>query len=105
MYSNQNQNYTIFLLLFYFIFLIIILFIIIPIPARIASKKGYSYVGFLVFAIFFYPIALIVALLIDDKNSYKSESDKADALLKYKQLLDEGAISQEEFERKKKEYM
>lgn len=81
------------------------LFIILPIPARIASKKGYSYIGFLVFAIFFYPIALIVALIIDDKISYKSESDKAEALLKYKQLLDEGAITQEEFDKKKKEYM
>ena len=105
MYSNLNANSAMVLMLFYIIFLLVILFVILPIPARIASKKGYSYIGFLFFAIFFYPIALVVALLIDDKNSYKSESDKADALLKYKQLLDEGAITQEEFERKKKEYM
>lgn len=103
--SGTNSNSAMVLILFYIIFLLVIIFVILPIPARIASKKGYSYIGFLVFAIFFYPIALIVSLLIDDKNSYKSESDKADALIKYKQLLDEGVITKEEFERKKSEYL
>ena len=102
---NSNLTYEILIILFYFAFLILILFVVLPIPARIARNKGYSYIGFLVFAIFFYPIALIAALLINDKDSQKSESDKAEALLKYKQLLDEGAISQEEFDRKKREYL
>lgn len=103
--SGTNSNSAMVLMLFYIIFLLVIIFVILPIPARIASKKGYSYIGFLVFAIFFYPIALIVSLLIDDKNLYKSESDKADALIKYKQLLDEGVITQEEFDKKKSEYL
>lgn len=101
---DSNIMRTIILLLFV-IFLIVILFVVLLIPARIANKKGYSYIGFLVFAVFFYPIALIVSLLIDDKSSYKSESDKADALIKYKQLLDEGVITQEEFDIKKSEYL
>ena len=101
----MDSNSATMLALFYIIFLIFILFVILPIPARIASKKGYSYFGFLVFAIFFYPIALVVSLLIDNKNSYKSESDKAVALIKYKQLLDEGVITQEEFDKKKSEYL
>ena len=84
---------------------IIIIIAIIQIPARIASKKGHSFIGFLVFAIFFYPFALIVALLIGDKTSYSSEADKAEALTKYKKLLDEGSITQEEFDKKKKEYL
>ena len=79
------------------IMLIIIIFVILPIPARIARGKGYSYWGFIVFAFFFWPIALIVSLLIENKMAYKSETDKAEALVKYKKLLDEGAITQEEY--------
>ena len=67
-----------------FLFVIIAIIAIIQIPARIASKKGHSFIGFLVFAIFFYPFALIVALLIGDKTSYSSEADKAEALTKFK---------------------
>ena len=35
----------------------------------------------------------------------KSETDTADALLKYKNLLDQGVITQEEFEKKKAELL
>ena len=83
----------------------IVSYLILSIPARIASNKGYSYLGFLLFGIFCFPAALIVALIIDDKNVYDSEKDKAEALLTYKKLLDEGAITKEEFEEKKREYM
>ena len=71
------------------------------------SNKGYSFLGFLIFAICFYPVALIISLILDDKNNgdYESESERAEALLVYKKLLDEGAITKEEFEEKKRELL
>lgn len=99
------DNGTSTILLIYLIILLVYIFVILPIPARIARGKGYSYWGFIVFAFFFWPIALIVSLLIGNKMEYKSETDKAEALVKYKKLLDEGAITQEEFDKKKAEYL
>lgn len=89
------------------ILIITIAGMILAIPAKIASNKGYSFIGFLIFAIFFYPAALIVALIIDDKNidDYDSETDRAEALLAYKKLLDEGAITKEEFDEKKRDLL
>ena len=46
---------------------------------------------------------LIVVLLLPDKNEAKESN--VDALLGYKQLLDSGAITQEEFDAKKKELL
>lgn len=78
--------------------------IICLIPANIAKKKGYSFAGFMCFALFFWLPALIVALLINDKNM-KDSNDSAEALIKYKQLYDQGVISAEEFNRKKQELL
>lgn len=93
------------IVLIIFIIVLIISYLILSIPARIARNKGYSYIGFLLFGIFCFPAALIVSLIIDDKNVYNSERDKAEALLAYKKLFDEGAITKEEFEEKKRKYM
>lgn len=49
-------------------------------------------------------IGLIIALVLPDRNAPARES-AADSLMKYKQLLDQGAITQEEFERKKRELL
>ena len=89
------------------ILIITIAGMILAIPAKIASNKGYSFLGFLIFAICFYPVALIISLILDDKNNgdYESESERAEALLVYKKLLDEGAITKEEFEEKKRELL
>lgn len=48
-------------------------------------------------------IGLIIVLLLPDKNA--DAPSKLDDLLKYKQLFDSGAITQEEFEAKKKELL
>lgn len=79
---------------------LIILFLLAIIPARIASKKGYSFAGFYVFGLFLFVIALVVSLLMKDK----AENNPTN-LLVYKQLLDSGAITQEEFDKKKIELM
>ena len=38
------------------------------IPARIASRKGYSFAAFYVFAVFLWLVALVVALVISPKT-------------------------------------
>ena len=81
------------------------------IPARVARDKGYSYGAFYAFGFFFFLPALIVALLVQDKGdtaareARQSATSSADLLLKYKQLLDCGGITQEEFDSKKRELL
>ena len=43
--------------------------------------------------------------VLPDKSGKEKAVTSADALLKYKELLDAGAISQEEFDAKKKELL
>jgi hypothetical protein len=33
-------------------------------PARVADRKGHSFVGYFIFSLFFFPAALIVAYLV-----------------------------------------
>jgi len=76
------------------------------IPSTIAKKKGYSFAGFYLFGFFFFLPALIVALCIKDKNQEQGPNlftanttnvSMADELRKYKQLYDDGVISEQEF--------
>ena len=39
-------------------------------PARVAARKGHSFLGYFVFSLVFFPAALIVAYLVSDKSSY-----------------------------------
>jgi hypothetical protein len=80
------------------IFLIVLLLLLAVIPARIAKSKGYSYGGFYAFGFFLFIPALIVALIIKPKHT-------AEDLVAYKKLLDEGVITQEEFDAKKNEVL
>ena len=50
-----------------------ILFIIIWValafwPARVASRKGHSFLGYFIFSLFFFPAALIVAYVVQDRS-------------------------------------
>ena len=73
------------------------------IPSSIAKKKGHSGVGFYFFGLFLFIPALIVALCISDvlNNNVTTSFSASDELLKYKSLLDCGAITQEEFDEQK----
>ena len=88
------------------------------IPARIAQNKGYSGGLWWLYGFFLFWIALIHSLFLKDKNVKRvipptptkrvapptSQSDtKVKKLKQYKELLDNGIITQEEFEQKKKE--
>ena len=37
-------------------------------PARVASRKGHSFLGYFIFSLFFFPLALLVAYLSNDKT-------------------------------------
>jgi len=37
-------------------------------PARVAGRKGHSFIGFFIFSLFFFPAALIVAYVVDDRR-------------------------------------
>lgn len=37
-------------------------------PARVANRKGHSFVGFFIFSLICWPLALIVAFLVKDRR-------------------------------------
>ena len=37
-------------------------------PARVAARKGHSFVGYFIFSLIFFPAALIVAYLVQDRR-------------------------------------
>ena len=37
-------------------------------PARVAARKGHSFFGYFLFSLVFFPLALIVAYMVDDKT-------------------------------------
>ena len=39
-------------------------------PARIAARKGHSFIGYFLFSLVFFPAALIVAYVVSDRSGY-----------------------------------
>lgn len=89
--------------------LLAIKFVLPYIPANIARKKGYGFMGFYILGLFFFLIALIISLCLSDKKQQLDEMKKtihsenaspsvAEELKKYSELLEQGIISQEEFD-------
>jgi len=37
-------------------------------PARVAARKGHSFVGYFVLSLFFFPLALIMAYVVQDRR-------------------------------------
>jgi hypothetical protein len=37
-------------------------------PARVANRKGHSFIGFFIFSLICWPLALIVAFLVRDRR-------------------------------------
>jgi len=38
-------------------------------PARVANRKGHSFIGFFIFSLIFWPLALIVAYAVRDRRT------------------------------------
>ena len=36
-------------------------------PARVAARKGHSFLGYFLFSLFFFPLALITAYMVHDR--------------------------------------
>jgi hypothetical protein len=36
-------------------------------PARVADRKGHSFLGYFIFSVFFFPAALITAYMVGDR--------------------------------------
>ena len=37
-------------------------------PARVAARKGHSFIGYFIFSLIFFPAALIVAYVVPDRS-------------------------------------
>ena len=37
-------------------------------PARVAARKGHSFLGYFIFSLIFFPAALIVAYMVHDRS-------------------------------------
>ena len=37
-------------------------------PARVAGRKGHSFVGYFILSLFFFPLALIMAYMVNDRG-------------------------------------
>jgi len=37
-------------------------------PARVAARKGHSFFGYFLLSLLFFPLALILAYVVDDRN-------------------------------------
>ena len=54
--------------------LLIIAFLVIWIalafwPARVARRKGHSFIGYFIFSLFFFPLALLTAYMVHDRTA------------------------------------
>lgn len=89
------------------------------IPANIAKKKGYSFGLWWLYGWLLFIVAIIHVSLIPDKNATQmsmynnslnpysppSGQSAADELIKYKELLDQGIITEYEFQVKKNQLL
>lgn len=81
------------------------------IPANIAKKKGYSFGLWWFYGWMLFIVAIIHVNLIPDKNAQAEAAQgsaalgAADALKQFKELLDAGAITQEEYDAKKRQLL
>ena len=38
-------------------------------PARVAARKGHSFIGYFIFSLFFFPLALLAAYMVRDRTT------------------------------------
>jgi hypothetical protein len=50
-------------------------------PARVAGRKGHSFIGYFIFSLFLFPLALIMAYVVKDRRGlYVEGNNPATAL-------------------------
>ena len=84
------------------------------IPANIAKKKGHSFGLWWFYGWMLFIVAIIHVFFIEDYNAPKQQSASgypasgvgtADEIRKYRELADQGAITEEEFQEKKRQLL
>ena len=84
------------------------------IPAKIAKDKGHSFGLWWFYGWMLFVVAIVHVQFIEDYIKQPEKQDKlqnfnngskADELIKYKQLFDDGAITEEEYKKKKEELL
>lgn len=50
-------------------------------PARVALRKGHSFILYFIFSIIFFPLALITAYLVHDRAAPRTEPDHGEQLI------------------------
>jgi hypothetical protein len=48
-------------------------------PARVAARKGHSFLGYFIFSLFFFPLALLVAYLVRDNTRHAASPTETEA--------------------------
>ena len=48
-------------------------------PARVAGRKGHSFIGYFILSLFFFPLALIMAYMVHDRSGRYVRSGVAPA--------------------------
>ena len=106
MYSSSYYS-SMFVIIFLFVFAVAIQGLLAWGSGRLAQKKGYDFAPYCVLGFFLGVIGLIIAAVIPEKTEGQSKNvaSSAEALGTYKKLLDEGAITQEEYDKKKSELL
>lgn len=72
-------------------------------PAKIAQMKGYSFLLYYIFGILCFLLALVVSLILKDKNQKHIRVNQAESIEMYEQKYERGEISYNDFVAKKKE--
>ncbi len=105
----------------YFVAILLFAALLGLIPAGIAKNKGYSFGAWWLYGWMLFIVALIHVSVIPDRNAQQylinqynpvphspppvSTQSTADELRKYKQLFDDGVITEEEFNAKKEQIL
>ncbi len=56
-------------------FLVLVIWIALAFwPARVAGRKGHSFIGYFILSLFFFPLALILAYVVKDRRGLYAES-------------------------------
>ena len=50
-------------------------------PARVAGRKGHSFIGYFIFSLFMFPLALIMAYVVKDRRGMYVEKNNPAAAL------------------------
>ncbi|WP_343005204.1 MULTISPECIES: SHOCT domain-containing protein [unclassified Collinsella] len=73
------------------------------ISGKIAENRGLNYTPYFALGLLLGPLGILITAVLAN-SSLPKEADP-DSILKYKQLFDQGVITADEFEQKKKELL